>query len=1653
MSLGWPLTKSGGRRRVFPPAGGGVRSPGWRRSPGLAGGRVRFPRRVAGCVPPAGSGVPGLAAAFPRSGGRQRAFPPAGSGVRSPGRRRVFPRLAASPSRCVAPAAQQVPVDQIQIQPVFVVAPPPLPRIRWTQVVTMSLTSLAGFNVDVTQTWVTSKDEPFVLSTLLHQDSSTNQTWLLVTSPGTSGSAGPLHRCSRNLDKILCQPVEFPIPKRRHKGVAVARNQHGVLVCIQLTTRQPHSLNPAFTGTCSLLAPNLKFQLQTNFSDLENHLNQNVRVAEGNCYINKESSMERNKNSARQRRALEDVEEAEEDEAGTEIAIILDGSGSIDPPDFQRAKDFISNMMRDIYEKCFECNFALVQYGAEIRTEFDLLDSQDVMASLARVQNITQVGNVTKTASAMQHVLDNIFTPSRGSRKKASKVMVVLTDGDVFMDPLNLTTVISSPKMKDVERFSIGVGEKLSDKELKLIASDPDETHAFKVTNYSSLDGLLGRLQQSIIRMEGAAGDALHYQLAQVGFSAQILDERQVLLGAIGAFDWSGGALLYDMCSYEGQFLKQKALHDKAVHYSYLGYSLAVLNKTNGLFFVSGAPQYKNRGAVFEFQKGGTESSFLPVLEGEQMGSYFGSELCSVDVDMDGTTDVLLVAAPFFYTDREEGKVYMYCLNKENGSFSPATILNSNSKVTDARFGFAMATIGDINQDGLIDVAIGAPIEDFDDDDDGASFGSVYIYNGRPDGLSIHPSQRIRASEVHLGLHYFGMSLAGGFDFSGDGLDDVTVGTLGQAIVLRSRPVVHLKVSMTFSPDLLPIDFKGTVNVNLCFEISSGTTVIETGLRDTALNFTLDLDVTKQRKRLECLDVKSCVSIFKKWISGSHLCEPLQFHPTKGEQFEDYYSNISIKVSYQLQTPAARRDYPYPILDFYSEPSAFFQLPYEKACKNKLFCVPDLKLDTSISEKVLVVGDTKELTMNVMVTNAGEDSYMTELTLEYPRNLQFKRIQEPPSLNIQCEDPQPAAASVLAMNCKIGHPIFKRSSADILVVWQIEENAFPNRTMDITVMVNSTNAKSPVSKNETLQVKHAFTAVLSKPPVMYMNTNQRPHHKDFFFSIHGENLFGARFQLKICVPVKIHGLQVLTVKNVTKAQDDEELMVIEEVRPVIGRALGGVIVIPGSEEQGRTDGHEEGKFLPPPDASSSGMPLAASDSIRTSCTGRRAVALVFLVFDKPAPPSLSPTSPLLLQASLRVFPVAPNSEFSESITWKRADLSAALVSLPPLAAAFLVQGGDAGSGQRASPGTLEAGSIVAEPPTQMTSSPGVAGAVGLGLRGDVGALNREALVPCSSASPRWLHTLRSGLRRPGLQSGKGGGPRGLHGVLHFCGGRARSLRCLGVTTRLGRSLGIRLQGRLRRGRTGLPRKSGSSESSETTDSEGQLLLALLLLLLLNRCFRSCGENHCAAARPGHGRGPQLATGPVQMQTPRDFRETCARLRPARQPASPPGPSASAQRSGKLGAGVGCSTSQRHDCRIDRGQHVEEWYSASCDITSNKENITVAAEFSGHHEQQLLLDIGELQIFGEITFDESLYVWLNAENHKTKSTIIFLNDQAFLSLSTVIGSSVGGLLVLIVIIVILMKCGFFKRKYKKLNLESMRRAQQSSSDKSVEEYKD
>uniref|UniRef100_A0A8C4Y2E9 Integrin subunit alpha E n=1 Tax=Gopherus evgoodei TaxID=1825980 RepID=A0A8C4Y2E9_9SAUR len=634
-------------------------------------------------------------------------------------------------------------------------------------------------------------------------------------------------------------------------------------------------------------------------------------------------------------------------DSGTEIAIVLDGSGSIDPEDFERAKAFIYNMMKAFYEKCFECDFALVQYGSDIRTEFNLQDSWNANATLQNVQNITQLCNVTKTASAIQHVLDSIFNESQGSQKNAAKIMVVLTDGEIFLDPMNLTTVINSPKMARIDRYAIGVGKAFNKpnalSELRLIASDPDESHLFRVTNYSALDGLLSTLQQKIIAIEGTAGDVTEYELAQTGFSAQILDKQHILVGAVGAYDWSGGVLLYDWVTKIATFLNESK-EAKEAKYGYLGYSVAVVNAQDGAWYVAGAPQHSMTGKVLVFKKDGSKQ----ILQGDQVGSYFGSELCSVDVNQDEETDYLLVGAPLYHIHGEEGRVYVYQL--KNGFFSCVGHLSVQAPSAFARFGFTVASIGDINKDGYVDVAVGAPLEDRLLDS--STFGSIYIYNGDKNGIRSTFSQRIRAAEVAPGLQYFGQSIDGGFDFTDDSLIDITVGSFGNVTV--SRPVVRFDVTMRFTPERIFIFHNNSIiTAELCFNMSS------------------PLEASHPI-------YLSCLHIFLNFV----LLQPCDY---------DCFSSITLKVSYQLSNSNENMDHPAPMLDIYQEPEAYFQVPYKKDCNNKAICAANLTL-RSQTQKKLVVGDTKELTMDISLVNSGDDSYMTTMVLKYPRNLQFKKM-------------------------------------------------------------------------------------------------------------------------------------------------------------------------------------------------------------------------------------------------------------------------------------------------------------------------------------------------------------------------------------------------------------------------------------------------------------------------------------------------------------------------------------------------------------------------------------------------------------------------------------------------------------------------------------
>ncbi|XP_043910808.1 integrin alpha-E [Protopterus annectens] len=835
----------------------------------------------------------------------------------------------------------------------------------------------------------------------------------------------------------------------------------------------------------------------------------------------------------------------EDPEKATEIAIVLDGSGSIEKEDFEKAKTFISNMTREFWQTCTMCEFAVVQYGEEIRTEFDFQDSRrSTEVVWEKLKNITQLGKVTKTASALKHVLDNIFSEKHGSRKDSTKIIIVLTDGEIFLDPLNLTYVLNLPKMAEVnDRYAIGVGKDFNKpsvmEQLTQIAKYNDSDHVFRVDNYEGLNSLLSKLGKNIVGIEGTKGSTLQLELAQAGFSASILDDGGILIGAVGAFDWNGGLIL-QKSDREIHFLNDSNIdEDISKKFGYLGYSVASIRRNDEYkyLYVSGAPRHSGTGKVLVFRQDKWTVGSLPDLNGEQVGSYFGAELCALDINKDNVTDFLLVGAPFFHNRGEEGKVYVYRITSED-VFTNAMELKGLSKYYFSRFGFAISNIGDINKDGYNDIAIGAPLEE---DLPGTS-GSIYIFNGQKNGLMHTFSQHIAAADVGQGLMYFGQSIDGGFDVTSDGLDDIAVGAYGNLIVLRSRPVITLRTVVTFSPPEVPLSFQmakessdNVITAKVCFKI-------EPEFKDLFLSYidyTMELDVREENKRIQFANNERQFSL--RYIESKCWSNTLFILPCTS----DCFSDIIIGVKYSLRNSDETRDNPAPVLDKFSTLSNNFSLPFEKDCGTDSVCEADLFLDARLPQNMtVIIGLTKSFPMDIQLENKGEDAYITTMIFTYPQFMIFNQVSKTEvisSPSIKCTDSRSGNLSDSELICNIGHPVFKaKTQLNFTVSWQLDsKNVYPEDAANISIAVNSTNKNKagPISELRCFPVQHILEVDLKQPSPYSMNiSKEKSYNLSSRFEIKGSNPFGAKIDTVISIPVRVQDKTVLTVKSVEGTQ-------------------------------------------------------------------------------------------------------------------------------------------------------------------------------------------------------------------------------------------------------------------------------------------------------------------------------------------------------------------------------------------------------------------------------------------------------------------------------------------------------------------------------------
>ncbi|KAH0626350.1 hypothetical protein JD844_001288 [Phrynosoma platyrhinos] len=675
----------------------------------------------------------------------------------------------------------------------------------------------------------------------------------------------------------------------------------------------------------------------------------------------------------------------------TDIVFLIDGSGSINPREFSQMKTFVSEVMKRFQN--MNTQFALSQYARRYREHFDFLEFQRTRDPDELLRRVQQLQGATLTATYIQKVVRELFVPEKGSRHGASKVLIVITDGEKTGDPLEYSDVIPQAEQAGIIRFAIGVGEVFSkgraNQELISIASSPAADHVFPVNNFDALKDIQNRLQDKIFAIEGTqskSSSSFQLEMSQEGFSALLTPDGPAL-GAVGAYDWSGGIFLYGSRG-DSNFINVSSL-TKDMNDAYLGYSMQIVQLNGQNSYVLGAPRYQHSGRVIWFTQNNGQweaKSELSIKEPLQIGSYFGAALCSVDLDRDTNTDLVLIGAPLYYDSVAGGRVYI--CERKGESFFCGKELHGEAKHPLGRFGASIVEIGEVTGDRWTDVAVGAPMED-------ENRGAVYIFRGKSRSINQAYSQRIQGSKLTNRLHYFGQTIGGGSDLTGDGLPDVAVGAEGQVLLLRSRPVLQVSSRITFTPSTIPISaFECQDQEVLNKEISKATVclIIQSDSRfklgnsiSSTIRYTLSLDYGRTMIRA-IFDGSSGTSIINEEMQVGLTTNCKEYRIKLPTCIEDSLTPISLRLNYTLTGDPIRGSNNLRAILGEDEPHQFTaSLPFEKNCGRDGVCKDALKTSFNFSGlDTLVVGLTPEVNATVFIRNDGEDSYSTTLTFLYP---------------------------------------------------------------------------------------------------------------------------------------------------------------------------------------------------------------------------------------------------------------------------------------------------------------------------------------------------------------------------------------------------------------------------------------------------------------------------------------------------------------------------------------------------------------------------------------------------------------------------------------------------------------------------------------------
>ncbi|XP_067880585.1 integrin alpha-7-like isoform X2 [Heterodontus francisci] len=613
---------------------------------------------------------------------------------------------------------------------------------------------------------------------------------------------------------------------------------------------------------------------------------------------------------------------------------------------------------------------------------------------------------------------------------------------------------------------------------------------------------------------EGRSQGHQRFGYCQQGIAAGFTpDDNYILFGAPGTYNWKGNVRtellshslvhlgIYDDGPYEaGDERKQEAELVPVPANSYLGFSVDSgkgLTRQNELSVVSGAPRANHTGAVVILRKEGV-NRLAPehILWGEELGSSYGYAVATVDLNSDGWMD-LVVGAPYFFDRKEEigGAVYVYI--NQAGRWSRVRSVRLNG-TKDSLFGLAVANIGDINQDGFGDIAVGAPYD---------GHGKVYIYHGNNFGLNVIPAQIIEGETV--GVTKFGYSIAGGLDIDDNFYPDMVVGSLSDSAVLfRACPVINVTKQVYIKPQQIDLELENCrrvsgicIDVRACFLYRSKP---ESYNPRIVLGFTIEADsveVDGQRRRpprVSFLKRKPSDPenqytgeiILRRQIESNCINVTMKLQ----ENIRDKLRPIPVTLTYLIKEVKRKKKqaerqlaHLMPVLNAQLSNTFREEVNFlREGCGPDKICQSNLQMKYSFGTRVdddvfqqlpqdeqgrqvFYLSDQKDITLEITVTNLpsdsrsptkdGDDAHEAVLIASFPDTLSYSAFRSSQDKNLICV----ANTNGSQAECELGNPMKRNAEVTFYLILSTSRITIETTTLPIILQLTTISEQTDLN--------------------------------------------------------------------------------------------------------------------------------------------------------------------------------------------------------------------------------------------------------------------------------------------------------------------------------------------------------------------------------------------------------------------------------------------------------------------------------------------------------------------------------------------------------------------------------------------------------------